>query len=350
MTSWHVFSRESIKDCGAYGENCIETETVEKKSCCVSACHHFIQYSYSSRRRPEEFSGNGWKIDLLLRAHRSASWDTAALVAGSGAVRDRTLTLFDEFLGGKLMRSMCSHSSRFAVGVLLFSAVCLAACGGGGGGSDAPAPLDDVNGIWREPASNTIGIISGGGSDVDIIRGCCTRLNGTLRARQGAIYDSVLDEYFSNSGAYCCHYLGEGTVIPKAAIHATYTDSSSGRELTLDMTYDPISDRQPSLDVISGIWSQTTGDYTITITIDASGSLFGSDTDGCTYTGSVTAPDPSVNTYKIRLGLGSCFGVNDGQGIIMDTVTDNDTFLFAVSGYFAGTILPFSFSDTLYRQ
>ena len=234
--------------------------------------------------------------------------------------------------------------------LLVFSSV-IAACGGGGDGSDGPPPLDDVNGIWREPASETIGIISGDGSDVDIIRGCCTRLNGYLFARQGHIYPSGLSQFVKSgpSGVCCCSYSGEGTVIPKAAIHATYSDSSSGSKFTLDLTYDPISNRQPSLDVISGIWSQTTGDYTITITIDESGSLFGSDTNGCTYTGTVTVPDPSVATYKIHMGLG-CFRDNDGQGIIMDTVTDNDTFLFAVSGYLAGTILPFSFSDTLYRQ
>ena len=47
------------------------------------------------------------------------------------------------------MRSMCSHSSRFAVVVLLFSAVFLAACSGGGGGSDAGAstPSDTTSPI-----------------------------------------------------------------------------------------------------------------------------------------------------------------------------------------------------------
>jgi hypothetical protein len=234
---------------------------------------------------------------------------------------------------------------------LLLLLVCsiVTACGGGDGGSDGTTTRDDVNGIWREPASDTIGIISGHGSRVDIIRGCCTHLSGRLEAWGGAILDSFLITYSHGSGIGYCS--GEGTVTPKAAIHAAYSDCSHTSDFTLDMTYDPISDRQASLGLISGIWSRTTGDYTVTITIDESGSLFGSDTDSCTYTGSVTIPDSSVNTYKIHMNRFDCddyFLSSDGRGILMDTVTANDTFLFIVT--YRPILVSYSISDTLYRQ
>ena len=124
--------------------------------------------------------------------------------------------------------------------LLLVFSIVTAACGGGGGGSDGATAAADVNGIWREPASGKIGIISGGG-DVDIVWGCCAHYHGSLYARRGAFQNSRLHSYFH--GVSSSFLTGEGTVIPKATILADYYYNGKNA-LTLDMIYDPISDRQ----------------------------------------------------------------------------------------------------------
>jgi hypothetical protein len=230
--------------------------------------------------------------------------------------------------------------------LLLLLSIITAACGGGGGGSDDAAAADDVNGIWREPSSGTVGIISADGWNVDIIQGIF-HYNGDLRAIRGDISSYL--RVFAHGGLYT-HIEGNGTLTPKAAFHADYYRDDGSHALTLDMTYDPISDRQPSFGLVSGIWSQTAGQYTLTITINSDGSLFGSDTDGCSYLGSVTIPDPNINIYKFHM-LNDCIGsFADGQGIVIDTATVNDTLLFAIRGYYPGSIVQYSLTDTLHRQ
>ncbi|TNG03116.1 MAG: hypothetical protein EP297_00565 [Gammaproteobacteria bacterium] len=69
------------------------------------------------------------------------------------------------------------------------------------------------------------------------------------------------------------------------------------------------------------------------MTIDSTGSTFGSGTDGSIYTGSVTIPKRGLNTYRIDMDRTSCdkyLQDGRGQGISMDTLSVNDTLLLAV--------------------
>lgn len=213
---------------------------------------------------------------------------------------------------------------------LLLVAAMLSGCGGGGPGSGTAN--DDVNGIWREPGTGTIGIISNGGWSVDIISNVYGHLQGRLLSSGGIIYDSVLSSFWAGQFLDVL-FATQGTVIPKSAIDVSY-DGQSTLPFSLALTYDLLSERTPSLALIAGIWSRTSGTYTVTLTIDNAGTLFGSDTDGCNYTGSASIPDARVNTYAIAMSRAGC---NDylqdgrGQGVLVDTAAANDTLIFAVA-------------------
>lgn len=225
--------------------------------------------------------------------------------------------------------SVASFSYQFIR--LLAITVMLTACGGGGGGSNGDIADDNVNGIWQEPASGTTAMISGNGWDVDIILGSGAHLSGRLLARDGVIYDSIVS-LFRAGQLNDVLFAQEGSVIPRVALDVR-CEGRTTIPVSLNMTYDPLSDRTPSWSIISGICSKTSGQYTITITIDGSGSLFGSDTNGCTYTGNVTTPMTGLNIYSFSLDRTLCAGdLQDGrgQGILMDTIAANDTLLFAV--------------------
>lgn len=218
---------------------------------------------------------------------------------------------------------------------LLLSMV-LIGCGGGGSSDDSSID-DDINGIWEEKASGTIGIISYNGAFVDIIHGYVGHLSGRLYSRDGVIYDSILTRFWAGS-IHSSWFSTEGTVIPKDTIDATYetqiTIPSTTDPLHLVMQYSSLSERPSSLSLISGIWSRTQGDYTITITINNDGSIFGSDTYGCTYAGTISIPDAKLNIYTIYLdktGCSSYMQDGRGQGVLMDGTSMNDTLLLAVS-------------------
>lgn len=217
----------------------------------------------------------------------------------------------------------------------LFLSMALISCGGGGG-SDDESFDDDVNGIWEENASGTFGIISYNGSFVDIIHGYAGHLNGRLYSRDGVIYDSILTRFWAGI-IHSIWYSTDGTVIPKDTIDVTYetqlTVPSTTDPLHLVMHYSSLSERPSSLSIINGIWSRTQGDYTVTITINNDGSIFGSDTYGCTYAGTISIPDARLNIYTIYLDKSGCSSYlqdGRGQGILMDTISMNDTLLLSI--------------------
>lgn len=228
------------------------------------------------------------------------------------------------------MQGLCAALRLARLVRLLLLSVLVPGCGGGG--PDSGTINDDSNGIWREPATGTIGIISNGGWDVDIISDVYEHLRGRLLSSDGVVYDSILSSFLAGQLRDVL-FATQGSVIPKQAINVSY-DGQVTIPITLNMTYDPLSERPPSLSVIAGIWGRTAGSYTVTLTIDGTGALFGSDTNGCTYTGSVRIPDARVNTYTIamdRTGCSTYLQDGRGQGVLTDTVTANDTLIFAVA-------------------
>jgi len=218
------------------------------------------------------------------------------------------------------------------------------ASGGGGGGSEV-IPDDDINGVWVDDFSFYTAMIGSNGSQVNIVSGA-GQLAGGIHALDGEVYASSLSEYYLPDGRLSTIYsLINGTASYKDSINILYSHySSTGDDFSLNLYYDiGLSERPSSLSRISGIWSYSDVlGYTKTMTIDSEGILFGSDTSGCIYSGSLSVDDSSMNIYRVRLaqtgtyqGCSQYMPSGAGQGILMDTDSSDDTLLIAVTGQIA---------------
>lgn len=93
---------------------------------------------------------------------------------------------------------------------------------------------------------------------------------------------------------------------------------------TFSLTFDPqVTDTPVGLNLLQGTWgNQDPSDgYTTTLTIDASGQLTGSDSDGCQYSATISVISPSVNVYRIS-GSYTCpgEGTQSGNGLLVRVV------------------------------
>ena len=231
--------------------------------------------------------------------------------------------------------------SPFVLPLLLLLAAC------GGGGSDYTPPSEAVQGIWRGSAvvnaltyPDALAMISGSGKTNLVLQfgsGGNEQLRGYLNSANG-----VLDPYSSSLGLFNyvgdlsdTYYLSSGTVIPGSSLTATLNNGGATSTITLNLAYDALYDRAASLALLSGTWSESSGGYTMTLVIDGSGTLNGSDTNGCVYTGSATLPDPAHNLYTFNLDIHTCHAsivYAYGQGILSDTTVGNDTLTIATTG------------------
>ena len=107
----------------------------------------------------------------------------------------------------------------------------------------------------------------------------------------------------------------DGTVEMKDGIWGEYTwDQDFGR---FNLIYDPSYERLSLLSKLEGIWvfnQASSGGlvYTITFSIDPDGTVFGSNTLGCVYSGSFQIIDSSFNVYRLSLETSLC-GNLDGS-------------------------------------
>ena len=101
----------------------------------------------------------------------------------------------------------------------------------------------------------------------------------------------------------------DGTVETKSGIWGTYVwDQDFGR---FNLIYFPSYEKRSLLNKLEGIWvfnQASSGGlvYTITLTIDPDGTVFGSNTPGCVYNGSFQVIDSSFNVYRLSLETSLC--------------------------------------------
>ena len=239
--------------------------------------------------------------------------------------------------------------------VLLALLAVTTGCGGGGGGSgginvgdiDPPVELDDPDpgGIW---GNGTI-IFQEGATDWEEREiGIVSTSTGEMRFvdELGASYVAQVEtSKFSFSGITYQDF--SGTVVEFAAPGLQFADGSTvvkgtitGRifEEYIDALIDPdvggfrnifavpddLYARNSSLALVSGTWEDDVGSI---YNIDSGGALFGQDTSGCVYDGSVSIIDADVNVYRINIAVSSCVdadGTYIGLGVLDDLVAVGD--------------------------
>lgn len=107
----------------------------------------------------------------------------------------------------------------------------------------------------------------------------------------------------------------DGKVETKSGIWGTYDwDQDFGR---FNLIYFSSYEKRSLLSKLEGIWvfnQASSGGmiYTITFTIDPDGTLFGSNTIGCTFNGKFKIIDPRYNVYRLLLEASLC-GDLDGS-------------------------------------
>ncbi len=112
------------------------------------------------------------------------------------------------------------------------------------------------------------------------------------------------------------------------------------------LNYSPLYEETSSLDKLEGIWTFNQASsggaiYTLTLTINADGSIFGSDTAGCIYNGSVTIIDSRYNVYRMSLAVSSC---NEFDDIYNGLASFSETAFLGRSLMFGVTSLDHSLS------
>ncbi len=136
----------------------------------------------------------------------------------------------------------------------------------------------------------------------------------------------------------------DGEVTERDGMFGTY--AGEGAEGRFALTYSPAYEDGSSLDLLSGLWTYSQSSsggavYTITVELDDSGQLFGSDTAGCVFNGQLDLIDDRYSAYSAAISVSSCGEVNgDYSGLVfypsagatdfLYLGTDNGQFAFAV--------------------
>lgn len=105
-----------------------------------------------------------------------------------------------------------------------------------------------------------------------------------------------------------------GSFVAGQSIEADYFHVSQLSDTQFVGTYDLQYDQDSSLQRISGMYSADDGaGLSLTYVIDDSGNVTGSDSTGCTVSGSVELIDRNKNVYRTNLAFSAC-GANGADG------------------------------------
>lgn len=178
----------------------------------------------------------------------------------------------------------------------LIAASLLVGCGGGGGGGGAPptgqppvnADTASLQGIWQSPAAastaSTI-LLPNLTMWTVVTEGTSTRVSkATLNAQGTTLSGSGKTFSLGSSGSSSSTFIVTGT--EKMSLSQTITTGSA--KSTYTQTYQSRYDSPASLADFAKVWIGTVGAGRITWTVSSSGTISGTSTTGCTYTGKLT--------------------------------------------------------------
>ena len=217
-------------------------------------------------------------------------------------------------------------------------AVAMASCTADGGFTEAPVIVNEsAAGIYAGAFTSTAGpepidyqvtgIINKALIGQFIVAGSDRHYSGRLSVfgsdLSGTLtqYRGVQDRFFGIDGVDSIAIAGR--VVESDRIDGDYSgENDEGRPA---LTYDPSYETDSSLDKTSGIWMYSgAAGYTVTLTIEANGDIFGSDTIGCVYSGRVAILDRDYNVYRAVVLISDCGSINDeytGFAILTDELT-----------------------------
>jgi hypothetical protein len=215
----------------------------------------------------------------------------------------------------------------FAVGLVsrLLLLVLLASCGGGSsGGNDLAPPVvkdESPAGLWLGPITSTIdtsitqvvGAVSVN-NDAQFVAATVSERHyaGTL-ATAGNVLVGTLNVYRGKAGPFfgaagLDSINVDGTALERTLLSADFSGDDEGQfSLSYVVTYEDAS----SLGLIAGTWLYSEPSaagplYTVTLDIDGSGAIFGTDSEGCVYSGQAGLIDAAFNAYSVAISVSEC--------------------------------------------
>ena len=147
-----------------------------------------------------------------------------------------------------------------------------------------------------------------------------TVLSGTLTEYRGAFR-----RFSGVDGVSSVDINGE--VLTADNLSASYSGATGSGQIELD--YNTLYETGSSLDSTTGIWSFGEaflggGAYAVTLDIDATGGLFGNDSDGCVFSGRIRIIDGRYNAYGASVAVDNC-GNFDGNYDGLAFLSDRDS-------------------------
>jgi hypothetical protein len=208
---------------------------------------------------------------------------------------------------------------------LIFSLalVCCASCGGGGSGpnsrvTEAVAPVvasSSPGGYWVGVDSDgyDVAMLADEEGEFYFVAGLLRLGTGVLTVTGQDGVDGVVtvpqDQILQNQSSSTDCKL-EGTLVEyESMILDVRCKESAGQQVltTFTLDYDPIYERDSSLETIAGLFDYAGNDV---LNISADGMVFSQDGDtGCVTSGTVVATNSAFNAYKLEVQLGNCPGV-----------------------------------------
>jgi len=235
------------------------------------------------------------------------------------------------------MRRITREKLLLSCSIPMFT-IAIASCSAEGGFTEAPIIIDEsAAGIYAGTFTSTAGpepvdyqvtgIINQALIGQFIVTESDRHYSGKLNVVGSDLfgtliqYRGVQDRFFGIDGVDSIAI--EGRVAESDRIRADYRgENDEGR---LALAYDPSYETESSLDKTSGIWTYSgAAGYTVTLTIEANGDIFGSDTNGCVYSGRIRILDRDFNVYRAVIQVSDCGVINDeytGFAILSDVLT-----------------------------
>jgi hypothetical protein len=160
----------------------------------------------------------------------------------------------------------------------------------------------------------------GGKHYVGKLNGASTTYSACYDCLAGGVVSNTLDFKFL------------GSIASREATISVTTVFASGLFTSVsDIPFDASFNHASSASLARGVYTMTTGAYTLTFDIDVVGQLYGSDTNGCILAGRVGTTHPRVDDYDVSVDVTSCGdknGTYDGSAALLFDASGQATGLF----------------------
>jgi len=224
--------------------------------------------------------------------------------------------------------NLLSISTMPLLWAILLCSTLLVSCGDGGTISlTRPVPVvNSPSGIWAGSFTSTTngaihpvtGVVSESNEAQFVATAMAERHYSGVVAVDGETLTGTLNTYLGREGPFLGFdgvqsIMLDGTVAERSGMFGDYTGDEDGGRFNLD--YSANYETGSSLDSTSGIWNYSEASaggalYTVTLDIDDNGTLFGTDTGGCVYSGQLTLIDDRFNSYQAEFNISSCITKN----------------------------------------